>query len=221
MNKVFPLLIGAVLAVLVVSAFVSCGSHSVTIFNSGTDSGTISGLVVDKTGAGIAGVKVTIGNVSSMTDSSGKYSVENVSYGTYTVTPAKTGYYFLPQTQSIMMDKSQTACKDIVGSTEPFQNMGTVTGKVLDRNGKGIPNVTMTIGEASTLTNSAGIYSVDMLYGSYTVSPAKTGYYFVPLTQDIALNNSQVVMKYDFICDTKPFGNIGDMWKNGYCAQCH
>lgn len=67
-----------------VSAF-GCGG--------GANTGTVSGTVTDfYTGAAISNVAVLVGTQETTTDSSGNYSVSNVSAGTVEVSVAKSGY---------------------------------------------------------------------------------------------------------------------------------
>jgi len=98
----------------------------------------------------------------------------------------------------------------------------TVTGRVLDKAGKGIAGVKISIGDASALTDSTGKFSVaDVPSGPCTVTPSKNGYYFMPQTQDITVSDMMMTMKYDFITDTNSFGNSGHGGTRGYCGQCH
>lgn len=50
------------------------------------------GLVIDDLGAPISGVKVTLGGLSTLTNSIGIYTFSNVAEGTYSMSFSKSGY---------------------------------------------------------------------------------------------------------------------------------
>ncbi|MHB9030416.1 MAG: carboxypeptidase-like regulatory domain-containing protein [Candidatus Latescibacterota bacterium] len=120
MNKIFLLLMGAALLV-----FSSCGKDAVTVpLDGGAASGSITGKIIDKAGKGVEGVTITIGGVSVLTNTSGQFTAENIAAGSYTLTPAKTGLYFLPQNRSVTLEKSQATVKDFISSTTSFGSTG-------------------------------------------------------------------------------------------------
>ena len=59
----------------------------------------------------------------------------------------------------------------------------SLTGKVLDQNGQGMPGVKVTVsnsdgGKFSTTTGSAGYYAIDVATGVYLVNAESPGYVF-------------------------------------------
>jgi hypothetical protein len=63
----------------------SCGS---------SDKHSISGSVVDSSGVGIPEVTVTMGELTTMTDSSGRYKFSDIGEGFVTITPSLQGAVF-------------------------------------------------------------------------------------------------------------------------------
>ena len=60
-----------------------------------------------------------------------------------------------------------------------------ISGKVIDANGIGIPNVQVTAGAYTTFTNAAGDYSLSVVAGSYTIVFSKAGYQTYQTTVDV------------------------------------
>lgn len=115
-------------AILVIICM-SCSGKTVSVLDtSGTDNGTsnaaLSGRVVDKWGKGIPGITVKIGEASTLTDSLGKYAVDKIKNGSYTIIPTKTGYFLLPVSRTISIDTPPVTVKDFIGATEDFGNTG-------------------------------------------------------------------------------------------------
>jgi len=90
-------------------------------------SGTITGDI-------ISGITVTAGNFSTVTDSSGKFSMNNLPEDTYTVIPTIDGYTFSPVSQNIILSGSNATGVDFsaVQNTAPMftltVNNGTGSG---------------------------------------------------------------------------------------------
>jgi hypothetical protein len=63
---------------------------------------TVSGTIVDSHGAALSGVTVAFtGQSSTTTDGSGNYSFAGIVDGSYTITPSKTNYNFVPQSTPV------------------------------------------------------------------------------------------------------------------------
>jgi len=106
-------------------------------------------------------------------------------------------------------------------SADTSNSNAALSGRVVDKWGKGMPGITISIGEASTLTDSLGRYAVDKINnGSYTITPTKTGDFFLPVSRAISITPTPLTIK-DFIGSTEDFGNTGHNGDRGYCAQCH
>jgi len=96
---------------------------------------TVSGCVTDQYGAGIADVLLFLGGGfgTARTGSTGFWSASKLS-GNVTVTPAKTGLVFTPETVTVSGSSSNL---DFVGN--PVANAYAVSGRVIDsRDGSGL-----------------------------------------------------------------------------------
>ena len=146
---------------------------------------TISGQAT-QSAAGLAGVTMTLSGsqtASTTTDANGNYSFTGLAAGgSYTVTPARSGYAFTPPSQAF---NSLAANQTANFSAAPV--MLTISGQVT-LSGSGLTGVTLTLTgakSASTSTDAGGNYSFTGLAagGSYTVTPASSGYTFTPPSQ--------------------------------------
>ncbi|MFN3651337.1 MAG: carboxypeptidase regulatory-like domain-containing protein [Armatimonadota bacterium] len=59
-------------------------------------------------GAGLAGVSVTAGGSTVLTDAAGDYALEGLVAGSYTVTPSRQGYLFEPPSRSVALGPEKT-----------------------------------------------------------------------------------------------------------------
>jgi hypothetical protein len=121
---------------------------------------SITGRIVDGSGAPLSGVAVTLsGNnlpaVRTTTDNSGNYSFSNVTTGDYTLTPVRSGYGFAPATRSITVYGSDLANQNFIGYNF------TLSGRIAFSNGTGIGNVQVRLNSGqNVLTNGAGYYTL-------------------------------------------------------------
>ena len=158
---------------------------------------TLSGRVVDSSGAGVGGVTVQLSGSqtrTAQTDSAGNYSFADVrATGSYTLTPSKTFYNFSPPSYSFFNLSNNFLNLNFTAQIQTY----TISGFVLDSGGNGVGGVTVSLGgarTASAITNSTGSYSFTGLpAGSdYTVSVSHPGYSFVPTSRTFtALGASQ------------------------------
>jgi inhibitor of cysteine peptidase len=151
---------------------------------------TISGKVTIS-GAGLSSVTMTLsGGISktTTTNTDGAYSFTELGNGTYTVTPAKSGYGFSPSSQSVTVLNENKEDVDFSASLG-FSIAGQVTF-----NNAGLAGVTMTLSgdDSDTMeTDSAGYYSfIGLSNGSYTVTPGKNGYEFDPESKDVTISDA-------------------------------
>lgn len=79
----------------------------------------ISGTVTLDTGGGLRGVTVTTSGGSDVTGNDGKYSIRHLQSGTYTLTPALSGYAFDPETLTVKLENSDATDQDFVASIAP------------------------------------------------------------------------------------------------------
>ncbi|OGS19767.1 MAG: hypothetical protein A3J83_03380 [Elusimicrobia bacterium RIFOXYA2_FULL_40_6] len=151
----------------------------------------ISGYIKNSSSAAISAVTVTLSGSDSgsiQTDASGYYLFSDLGAGNYTVTPTKTGYSFSPSSKTY---PSLSAAQDNQNYTGTFTSTYTapvtyyIKGSIKDTGGTGIAGVTVALSggvDISTATSADGSYQFLSLTssGSYTITPAKTGYTFTP-----------------------------------------
>jgi hypothetical protein len=149
----------------------------------------ITGRVTDLSGAGMAGVFVTVNGPmsrSATTDSNGNYLLNSLpAGGDYTMNLSKANYAFDPPGRTFNnLSGHQTA--NFTGI--PSFN---ITGHVTLPNGQGISGVSVALNgsyasgtpyAATITTYSDGYYSLSFLAagGTYTVTPSKANYTFQP-----------------------------------------
>ncbi|NIO16688.1 MAG: hypothetical protein GTN70_06780 [Deltaproteobacteria bacterium] len=78
-----------------------------------------SGYVRTSSGAGIGGVTVTLSGDNSgqaTTQSTGYYSIPNLTNGSYTITPSLSGYTFTPTTRTVTINNSNQTGHDFTGN---------------------------------------------------------------------------------------------------------
>ncbi len=151
---------------------------------------SVSGRVTDSAGAPVAGVLVTfelnfegaVETRAAQTDASGNYSSGDLGCRNgVKVTPSKIGLSFTPQPLSFVSTRclSGGGTADFV-ATSDLAPRYTISGRVTDNRGNGIPDATVTLsGSAAglTTTDAAGNSSFAGLPagGSYNLSPSKAG----------------------------------------------
>jgi len=150
---------------------------------------SISGQVMWQ-GSGLSGVTMTMSGAASKvteTTTDGRYVFTGLQNGSYTVTPAKSGYQFSPSSQAVTIADLN---RDGVDFTATYGY--TISGKVTI-SGAGLSSVTMTLSggiSKTTTTNTDGAYSFTELgNGTYMVTPAKSGYGFSPSSQSVTVLN--------------------------------
>lgn len=145
-------------------------------------SGTISG-------SGGAGAMLNLSGTETTTttaDALGNYSFNGVVNGSYTVTPSNPGVSFTPVSRSVTVNGGVvTGVNFTAVVTNPLSISGTISG------GAG---ATVNLGGAATAkitADASGNYSfTGLLSGSYSVTPAETGFIFNPGTQTVVLTGS-------------------------------
>jgi len=148
---------------------------------------TISGTIFDNTERGLGGVTVSLTGTQqavAITDINGNYIFTVLSGGTYTITPSKINFLFEPQNLFFQGLTASVANANFFGS---FLNF-SISGRVTDSNGNGIPAVTMTLagaGAQTQQTDAIGNYSFPQVAagGNYILTPTKFGLDFSPLNQ--------------------------------------
>ncbi len=161
---------------------------------------SISGTVTTTGGSPLAGIMMTLGGTESrttITDLTGNYSFKNVLDGSYTVTPSKTGYSFDPASRTVPVSGANVTGQDFTGTyTGPTYS---ISGKVQTyslRTFLPLAGVTVTLSGAANktaTTDNYGNYSfAGLTNGTYTITPAKTGYTFTPTSRTVTVNNANL-----------------------------
>ncbi len=168
----------------------SSGSGSTTITTSSTSktvyiyltpevivptTGSITVYVKDaNTGANISGASIG-GDGSGTTNSSGYKTFSGLSFGSYSFTASKSGYYAGSGSATI---SSSSTSKSVTIYLTPIPTSGTITVYVKDAStGAAISGASVSGGGVSGSTNTSGYVSFSGLsFGSYTFSASKSGY---------------------------------------------
>ncbi|MDD4179723.1 MAG: hypothetical protein PHH14_06745 [Candidatus Margulisbacteria bacterium] len=145
-------------------------------------SGTVTGVDT------VAMVLEGAASAATITNADGYYCFSGLSNGSYTVTPLEAGYTFNPSVRSITISGASSDGNNFTGSaTSTYSISGTVLGA---------DNVEVVLsGSASgtTYTNSFGFFSFDGLSnGTYSLTPAKTGYTFDPAARTVTISSESV-----------------------------
>lgn len=182
----------------VVGSLLVAGKEIVTLYGAGIN---LSGTVTESdSGSPVANAEVTLTKtddtktISGSTGSDGRYLLEGIPVGDYTLTVKKDAYQTYEQTISLIENTTHDVKLDPSGSR--------VSGTVSDSNGplSGVL-VTITNGETTKqcTTDADGTYESDPLTpGEYTVQFSKSGYFTVE--KSITISDS------DITCDVEMVG---------------
>lgn len=172
-------------------------AQAVTVTNQG---GNVTGKVVDKSGAGIAGVTVTLTKgeevITVKTGNDGTFTVSDILAGKYTVQAAKEGYVS-PASAEVTVTVGNTV-------TVPEQSMenamGVIAGTVKDQSGSPVSNATVTLRGCKTKnsdkrytvkTDAEGKYSVQVIEDIYQVLAAKEGVNVQAVSAKVTVERNQ------------------------------
>ncbi len=166
---------------------VTVNNASVAASTSARSHYTISGTI---SGAGGNGATVTLSGAASATvtaTATGTYTFSNLVNGSYTVTSSKSGFTFTPASQNVTVSNASVAAVNF--STVTYTISGTISGA----GGNGA-TVTLSGAASATVTATAtGTYTFsNLVNGSYTVTPSKSGFTFTPASQNVTVNNASV-----------------------------
>lgn len=159
-----------------VSISTSNTSNSVTIYLTPTPTtGSITVYVKDAdTGAYISGATIS-GDGSGTTNSSGYKSFSGLSFGSYSFSASKSGYYAGSGSATI---SSSSTSKSVTIYLTPIPTSGTITVYVKNAStGAAISGASVSGGGVSGSTNTSGyVPFTGLSFGSYTFSASKSGY---------------------------------------------
>jgi len=156
---------------------------TVSLAQTYTLSGTVSGDVMKDVLLTLSGA----GNATTTTNSTGNFSFNNLTNGSYTVIASLPGYGFTPATVQVTINGAIATLSNIVSSKviAPTYN---ITGAV---SGDTQAGVTINLSGAATksaVTDAGGNFSFGNLdNGVYTLTPVKNGFTFDPAKAVVTL----------------------------------
>ncbi|MFA5859331.1 MAG: carboxypeptidase regulatory-like domain-containing protein [Elusimicrobiota bacterium] len=144
----------------------------------------IKGYIRNVTGEGVSNFTVSLSGKTSgkyITGTDGYYEFLNLSTGTYTITPNRTGWVASPVNKTLNLTSSQGNQNFAVSS------VFFIKGYVRKTTGYGINGTTVTLSgtkSASYVTNSSGYYEfINLSTSNYIVTPIRQGYMFNPFNK--------------------------------------
>jgi hypothetical protein len=161
------------------SVTVTGGNTSTANFTltAGSAAGTVTGKITNaSSGAIVTGATVSWSGGSTTTNTSGIYTLTNVTAGTQNITAVKTGY--LSRTLAVGVTGGATSTLNI-----PIATAGKISVKVVTSGGAVVSGATVTIkgGVIATTvsgsSSSTGLFTTNWIpVGTYTVTVAKSGF---------------------------------------------
>jgi hypothetical protein len=149
-------------------------------------SGTISPSSI---GSGATLSLTGLANSTTTADSNGNYSFPGLTNGSYTVTPAKSGFVFTPASQPVTVSGGNVTAVNFSGQAAPTW---TISGTISPIAGGAGAQVAL--GGTATKTTTAdasGNYSfTGLTNGSYTVTPSNSGFTIAPTSASVTFNNA-------------------------------
>lgn len=138
--------------------------------------GNIEGFIIDKTDDTkiITGAIVSVGTITTVTDSEGHYSLKNVPHGNQVVWAFASGY----EKESSLVDVEANQANRIDIPMTPISTTGTITGRVTDKDGNVIGNIVkVTAGGITATADETGNYTLSNVpAGTHTVTASADGY---------------------------------------------
>ena len=125
---------------------------------------------------------------SATADSTGTYTFTNLANGNYAATPTKAGFVFTPSSQPFTVNSTNASIPNIT-ALQTWSISGGITPS-----SAGSGTIMTLSGAASATTNVvSGNYSfTGLLNGSYSVTPSNAGYIFMPPSQSVMVNGSNI-----------------------------
>jgi len=164
------------LLIILIPLALSCGST--TGSDDKTSGYTVSGKVVDASGAGITNVTVSLANVSlqkqATTNTQGNYTFESIPDGTYSVAPVKEGYIFSPLLRNVTVNGTNVTVANFTGSTDggageaTFNLTGTWIYSMSNLTVQGVCPVGSPVTENCTITQTNNSFTLVSSAGSYS-----------------------------------------------------
>ncbi len=185
------------------SVTLTAGTTTTQNFALAPNPGAITGTVTDAgTAAPISGATVSYSGGSTTTNSSGVYTLANVTEGSYSVTASATGY--TNQSRTVTVGPGATATQNFALTPPNGAITGTVTGA---GNGSAISGATVSYTGGSTTTNASGQYTLsNAAPGTYSVTASASGY--SSASQSVTVGSGQTATA-NFALRLAPFFSDG------------
>lgn len=152
---------------------------------------------VTRSGSGVPGITLSVGDRTVTTDAGGNYQVTDLVAGGYTVRPTSPGYQFTPTARTVTVGPDRSEVN--FSASALLQIRGSVT-----QEGVALAGVTVVAGPRSTVTGADGSYVLANLpAGTYTVIASGSGLSFNPPSQTVTLSTSDAA-GVDFSAVTAP-----------------
>jgi hypothetical protein len=145
--------------------------------------------------AGTAGATVTLsgaGTASVTADTSGNYTFPNLTNGSYTVTPTKSGFTFSPASLPVTVNGANVTSVNFTatGGTLTWSISGTISPTA---GGAGATVTLSGAANATATTDGSGNYTfTGLVNGAYTITPSNAGFNFSPASQAITVNGANI-----------------------------
>jgi hypothetical protein len=147
-------------------------------------SGTISPV---SAGDGASVVLTGAVSASVTADASGNFTFGSLPNGSYVVTPSHAGFVFTPSSKAVVLSGTNATGINFSGA-QTFLLSGTISPST---SGSGTLVTLSGAGSAITNSDSSGNYSFsNLVNGSYTVTPSKSGFTFNPTSQNVTVNGN-------------------------------
>jgi FG-GAP-like repeat/Carboxypeptidase regulatory-like domain len=174
------------------------GANSVAVFINQSGPHNISGTVKDTNNVPLSDTTLVLSGgtpVILITDATGAFAFNDLTAGqTYTLTPAKLNYTFAPLNQTF-----NNLSSNVVANFTGTLNNYTISGRVRNFGGVGLPGATVTLSGSKTATMTTGAdgtYAFTNLRagGSFTVTPSLAKFVFLPHSSTFtSLSSNRVV----------------------------
>ena len=154
---------------------------------------TVSGTIVNSTGAGVPEIIVKMYNANYIftqrTNSEGKYSIYGIANGSCIIIPSKVGYVFEPESWEVTVNNTDLSISNITGT---FVG-AVIEGQINHPNNKSVEGISVVLSSEtyidSVKTDSDGKYKFDSLIeGKYILSPYHSEYLFEQKDVEVTIN---------------------------------
>ena len=181
------------------SLAVQVGSSSLTLSSfTARRPVTVSGFILDGTGAGLEGISVSDGNGhAALTGAGGQYALslpDSASPRAVTLTPRSDRYTFHPPTLQVSVGINDISGQNFTASPVV---MLEVSGRIYNYSGQGLAGITVNdgLGNVAT-TDSLGDFGFEYRRGDsalqITLTPQSEDYIFEPVSRSVSLSNQDI-----------------------------